>query len=696
MDFKQQLEDRDLEMNKNLSSENIKSELITTNLKQRYVDEILNMNITLEEITKNLKTMYNSKSSGPDGLVYDILKNNFQETTLILMKMFDNIIKKGDKLPWNHSWVAPIYKNGNKDNLSSYRCINLSSCIEKLLTKIINCRLTKWFENYKIINPEQTGFRKGNSVIDNILLLNEIMKIYKNKKRPLYVCFVDLSKAFDSIPIEKLKKKLYSILPDSKLLSLMTTLLDNKSYKVLYDGDETQPFKLKNGIPQGDSLSPTMFCLYINDFFDILRKDTNATDPASFDNFKVTSVAYADDILLMSQSQKGIIKQIEILQQFCIDNGLKINYEKTKIMIRNVGVKYSQLMISSNKENHAIEVIDSYKYLGMLISTKNTNKSHIEYLAKKGRQSSFLTSKMLKEFGQINGSFLRDTFDMLTLSKIKYCGEFCFCDNIKLLNQIQYQFYKRFCHLKITTPNYCLVGEFGIKPVEFHFYKAALNYWLKILVSSETNLSKKLYEYIRTHVEETCHINTWCWKIKNLLYELKLEQLWRNQENINKQNIKNYKWIIKTRLKDHFRELWIKSASHSHKGLEYLELARFDCDIKPYLNFITCDKSVIQMLKLRTGNHTLSVEIDRYQNRKMYNERLCTLCDTQNIQDLYHVIIQCPKFNKSRSKNLISLANHSRPEFYLYLNSLNKKDLNIIVKFMEEVEETIKQHRNKR
>ena len=88
------------------------------------------------------------------------------------------------------------------------------------------------------------------------------------------------------------------------------------------------------------------------------------------------------------------------------------------------------------------------------------------------------------------------------LEKMKYCGELCFRDNITLLNQIQYQFYKRFCHLKITTPNYCLIGEFSIKPIEFHFYKAALNYWLKILVTDKRNVIKRIYDHIKTNIEE--------------------------------------------------------------------------------------------------------------------------------------------------------------------------------------------------
>ena len=128
-----------------------------------------------------------------------VLARRPRETVCLLEKMYNQIMK--DKvIPWKTSWTIPIYKKGAKNSVCSYRGINLSSCIEKLFTKVINKRICTWMSKNRIIHPNQTGFIKGNSVIDNILMIREIIQIYKNKKTPLYTCFIDLSKAFDSIP----------------------------------------------------------------------------------------------------------------------------------------------------------------------------------------------------------------------------------------------------------------------------------------------------------------------------------------------------------------------------------------------------------------------------------------------------------------------------------------------------------------
>ena len=542
-DFKRQIETTDLERrneNRLITSFNSCRPLRPTSASSELnsAEDILNCGITFEEVKKTIKTMKNEKASGPDGFAYEMLKNNVHLTTSILTQLF-NVIQEEENnpLPWNESWVVPIYKSGNKNCLSSYRCINLSSCIEKLLTKILNIRLTKWMEICNVIKDEQTGFREGNSVIDNILLLKEVIRIYKHMKKPLYICFVDLSKAFDTIPLDRLEQKLRSIIPNSKLLSLVTKLLDNKTYKVLLNGEETESYKLMNGIPQGDSMSPTLFCIYINDFLNNLWQEATYIDAVSLADWKISSVIYADDIVLMSQSHEGIQKQMKILQNFCIENKLKMNYDKTKMMIiTDKKVPNELIKISDEHADHVIEIVDKYKYLGMWIDTRNSNKFHIENLVKKGRQSAFLTTKALREFGEINGTFLCETFEVLTLSRMKYAGELCIRDNLIGLNQIQFQFYKQFCRLKRTTPNYCLIGEFGIKPMEFHFLKAALNYWVRLFIADEKNLAKNLYNQIHANITDKRFSKTWCSQIQKVMNDLSLEEIWEKQKHINKSN----------------------------------------------------------------------------------------------------------------------------------------------------------------
>ena len=583
-------------------------------------------------------------------------------------------------IPWQYSWLTPILKKGSKDNVMSYRCINLSTCLEKIMTKIINNRLNSWLEGNHVIHESQIGFRKGHSTLDNIFILREIIQIYNNRKAPLYLCFIDLSKAFDSISKRKLKDKLDNTIPNSRILKLIKNLIDNKRYKILYEGEESDIFTLRNGIPQGVSLSPTLFCIFMNDLLTIMDGNIAILDLTKINEVTITALMYADDILLCSETQDGLIKQIGIVNQYCDDNGLKINYNKTKIMVKNVNTKYSHVNIKHGSSVTAIEIVQEYKYLGMFIA--NSDRKYIELLENKGKKSSYTTAKTLREFGHVNGKILKDTFEILTLSQMRYCGEFLFYKNLKDLNRIQLQFYKRFCYLKSSTANYCIIGEFGIKPFEFLFYKAAIRLWIKLIDDNQNSLSSKLYQSVFNKVNSREYANTWIHQIRKLLMKLNLSNLWENQLYCNKNKFIK---IADERIRCFFREEWINSAKNSHKGNRYLELCRFDNDLKSYLCTASeMSEDMLIMLKFRTGNHKLMAEIGRYGNRRDYEECFCPHCPDE-IEDTYHFLVQCSHLSKLRQRYLTEFINTTRTEFNLMLDNSSGVIMKSISMFIKEV-----------
>ena len=97
------------------------------------------------------------------------------------------------------------------------------------------------------------------------------------------------------------------------------------------------------------------------------------------------------------------------------------------------------------------------------------------------------------------------------------------------------------------------------------------------------------------------------------------------------------------------------------------------------------------MLKLRTGNHNLAVESYRYRRkRKEFNERTCDLCSINKIQDLHHILIECPHFQDKRNLKLEFLIKGSKHDLYNQLNSLSRGQIKAIADFMEIVEKDIK------
>ena len=105
--------------------------------------------------------------------------------------------------------IAPIHKKGSKQDPDNYRGISLLSCLGKLFMALLNNRLLKFALDNRIISSNQLGFLHGNRTSDAHLIIHNLIqnKCHRNNSK-IFGCFVDFSKAFDTIPRDKLLEKL--------------------------------------------------------------------------------------------------------------------------------------------------------------------------------------------------------------------------------------------------------------------------------------------------------------------------------------------------------------------------------------------------------------------------------------------------------------------------------------------------------
>lgn len=135
-------------------------------------------------------------------------------------------------------------------------------------------------------------------------------------------------------------------------------MYQNTRCKIKFPNGISQYFLSTCGVKQGDVLSPTLFNLYING----LSKDLNNgdTNPIVIGDVKVTSLLYADDLILLSESQEGLQNALNILNNFCLSWKLDVNKQKSKIIFFNSNGKshLNQFKI----DNEILETVKSYCY----------------------------------------------------------------------------------------------------------------------------------------------------------------------------------------------------------------------------------------------------------------------------------------------------------------------------------------------
>ena len=202
------------------------------------------------------------------------------------------------------------------------------------------------------------------------------------QKRPLYLAFINLTKAFDLVSRNGLFALLERIGCPPKLLKMITSFHDDMNGTVQFDGSSSDPFPIKNGVKQGCVLAPTLFGVFFSlllcyafresedGIFLHTRSDGNLFNLARLRaktkvrRVLIREMLFADDAALTAHTEEALQRLITRFAEACNDFGLTISLKKTNIMGQGVSVT-PHITIGE----HALEVVDNFTYLGSCISS---------------------------------------------------------------------------------------------------------------------------------------------------------------------------------------------------------------------------------------------------------------------------------------------------------------------------------------
>lgn len=190
-----------------------------------------------------------------------------------------------------------LFKKGDPQQPENYRGISLMYCITKLFTQLLSNRLADWLEYGNPLIENQNGFRKSRGCIDNIFSLSALIssQIIRDKRK-VFATFVDFRKAFDSVDHNLLWHKLYSYGIRRKLIKVLSNLYSITTTKIRTFNSCTDDVAVSRGVLQGDSISPLLFAIFIDDLDRFLQD--NSCDLVHIDHTNgISSLLYADDVV---------------------------------------------------------------------------------------------------------------------------------------------------------------------------------------------------------------------------------------------------------------------------------------------------------------------------------------------------------------------------------------------------------------
>ena len=283
------------------------------------MNQITDHEIGYEEVLE--ATNMKDNSNGPDGVAPGLLKFLPEQWILFMLNLLNFIFLSG-KFPanWIFSLLVSIFKKGSRLLCGNYRGICMIDAILKVYDKIMTKRLTKWWTS----DEEQIG-NKPIPCTDHILSLHILINISKTSKKKLYILFVDFSKAYDRVSRSKLMSQLKS--SGCGRIMLRAILLMYRLTKLLY---KDTIIETNTGVKQGSPSSGFLFTFFINPLVRSLKQ-------LGADNFlnDLHALLMMDDSVIMATSKEKFLQKIEVLMQFCEDQGMIVNELKTQFMVIN-------------------------------------------------------------------------------------------------------------------------------------------------------------------------------------------------------------------------------------------------------------------------------------------------------------------------------------------------------------------------
>ena len=396
--------------------------------------KLSNVRVTTEEVCKMLKSLQPGKSPGPDGIHPRVLKELAEPLSLPLKILFDTSMAQG-KIPkkWKVAEVKPIFKKGDKSSADNYRPVSLTSVICKIFEKFIRDAMYEHLTKNNILSPDQFGFCQGRSCVTQLLVTANDWLFSLDKKVPVDAIYLDFSKAFDSVPHQRLIYKLKTYGIDGNLLNWVADFLSERTQYVSINDKKSETISVTSGVPQGSVLGPTLFVYYINDL-------PNSTDQL-VRLFADDSKAYAE--IKSEQDYIKLQKGIDDLVDW--SNKWLMNFNSKKCKVLHLGKNNPQYVYTMKDGDKVSELQSTVceKDLGVNIDPLLDFNQHITQICNKGRQ---LSGMLLRNLTCRCTEILVPLFKALIRPHLEY-GNAVWCPylkkDIKRVEQIQRDFTKK-------------------------------------------------------------------------------------------------------------------------------------------------------------------------------------------------------------------------------------------------------------
>ena len=364
--------------------------------------------------------------------------------------------------------IITLYKNkGEKSDCSNYRGITLLSIAGKILARVLLNRLVPSIAADNI--PEsQCGFRANRSTTDMVFVLRQLQEKCQEQNKGLFITFVDLTKAFDTVS----RKGLWTILKrlgcPPKYLNMIIKLHENQLGQIRLNSDLSEPFPITNGVKQGCVLAPTLFSVF---FSMMLKQATEDLEDEEFVYIRyrldgslfnlrrlqahtktfqrlIRDLLFADDAALVAHTERALQRITTCFAESAQLFGLEVSLKKTEVL-HQPAPKEAYHAPNITIGETVLKPVQQFTYLGCTISSNARIDAEIDNRLAKANRAFGRLYKRVWENKHLKSSTKVSVYRAVVLTTLLYGAEtwVTYRNHLKVLERFHQRCLRTILHI---------------------------------------------------------------------------------------------------------------------------------------------------------------------------------------------------------------------------------------------------------
>lgn len=604
------------------------------------------------EVQTYVGKLKNGKAPDYFGVSAEHLKNAPPMLCNILCNICNVVLSTGRiPIPFKLGLLNPcLKKDRNHKEPNNYRRITISS----LIGKVVETHLL--IVSNKALGPRQNclqfGFTEDVSPMFAAVILTEAMAEAKDKSTPLYLTFMDSSKAFDVVNHQAMLHSLQEQGIQGRLWNVFCSMYEDITSVVKWDGKLSRTFEEKQGIRQGGVTSPLLYKAERNKGLSQLQKN-----PSMYiGTINVGAVMVADDLALVSSSVMEMQAALLIAETDAAREKYTYNVDKTKTLAINASAAQDFVLNGKPLGNSTCE-----KHLGIKRNSLNSNSDTIEARITDARRTAY--SLMGAGLCGLNGCGPEAAIRLYTtyvLPVLLYGLEALVLQDkeLSILEHFHRRNLRHILHLPASTASPAVYLLSGCAPLEAQIHIRVLTMFRNIVdVNPESPPSRHIHSLISRQVAmKDSTSSSWAAMVRRLLHHYDLPTAYTLLQSPPRKT--TWKTMVRTAILDHWtgvlREQAGEMSSLEYVNLDVLRLGTLHASLQ-------CDPKDFTVQKITVATKLLVRRYPLASSHASGKKSLqCPLCKKEEVEDETHFILQCSALREARAPFLAKLLRHCR------------------------------------